>query len=162
MTRPAATLPRMTDTSTEVTTVVDDYLAAWNERDEQRRAQLIERAWAPDGRLIDPPFDGEGTTASARWRPSCTSTTPATGSSVPAAWTCTTTTCGSPGSSSAPTAPSPSSGIDVADLAPDGRLARVVGFFGDLTRASVNAMRFTLPPVPPSERCCGTGGSAAA
>jgi hypothetical protein len=24
------------------------------------------------------------------------------------------------------------SGIDVADLAPDGRLARVVGFFGDL------------------------------
>ncbi len=46
--------------SSTTMTTVDDYLAAWNERDAQRRAELIERAWAPSGRLIDPPLTGEG------------------------------------------------------------------------------------------------------
>jgi hypothetical protein len=36
------------------------YLSAWSERDPSLRAELVERAWAPDGRLIDPPLTGEG------------------------------------------------------------------------------------------------------
>lgn len=41
-------------------TVVDAYLSAYNEPDRDRRAELIEEAWARDGRLIDPPLTGEG------------------------------------------------------------------------------------------------------
>lgn len=47
-------------TTTDVTTTVDGYLSAWNEPDPERRDELIERVWAPDGRLIDPPLTGEG------------------------------------------------------------------------------------------------------
>src|SRR5438876_10832239 len=41
-------------------TIVDTYLAAWNETDPKRRAQLIERAWASDGRYADPMLAAEG------------------------------------------------------------------------------------------------------
>jgi hypothetical protein len=47
-------------TTPDVTATVDGYLSAWNERDPSRRAELIERVWAPDGRLADPPLAGEG------------------------------------------------------------------------------------------------------
>lgn len=45
---------------TDVTTTVDGYLSAYNERDPERRAELIERVRAQDGSLIDPPLAGEG------------------------------------------------------------------------------------------------------
>ena len=122
----------MTDTSTEVTTVVDDYLAAWNERDEQRRAQLIERAWAPDGRLVDPPFDGDGHDGISQMaavmhehydghRFERISGVDMHHEHLRFAWRL----VGPDGTVAV-------EGIDVADVAPDGRLARVVGFFGDL------------------------------
>jgi hypothetical protein len=122
----------MTDTSIDVTTIVDDYLAAWNERDEQRRAELIRRAWAPDGRLIDPPFDGEGHDGISQMaavmhehydshRFERTSGVDMHHSHLRFAWQLV-----DPDGNVAVT------GIDVADLADDGRLARVVGFFGDL------------------------------
>lgn len=46
--------------TTDATNTVDGYLAAWNERDPERRATLVGRVWARDGRLIDPPLTGEG------------------------------------------------------------------------------------------------------
>ena len=45
---------------TDLTQTVDTYLSAWNEPDAQRRAALIDEAWADDGRLIDPPLAESG------------------------------------------------------------------------------------------------------
>jgi hypothetical protein len=47
-------------TTTDATAVVDTYLAAYNETDAQARAALLEQAFAPEGRLVDPPLAGEG------------------------------------------------------------------------------------------------------
>ena len=135
MTRRRRHAAGMTDTSSDVTTVVDDYLAAWNERDEQRRAELIERAWAPGGKLIDPPFDGEGHDGISQMaavmhehyaghRFERASAVDMHHEHLRFAWRL----VGPDGSVAV-------SGIDVADLAADGRLARVVGFFGDLEPA---------------------------
>jgi hypothetical protein len=44
----------------DVTTVVDTYLAMWNEPDTRRRAQYIERAWTADGRYVDPMLEAVG------------------------------------------------------------------------------------------------------
>jgi hypothetical protein len=49
----------MTET-TDLTTAIDTYLAAWNETDPAQRAELIGQVWATDGRLIDPPLASEG------------------------------------------------------------------------------------------------------
>lgn len=50
----------MTEPSTELTTVVDTHLAGYCEPDPDRRLELLRRVWSPDGRLLDPPFDGTG------------------------------------------------------------------------------------------------------
>src|SRR5205085_833876 len=50
----------MTDLTTDITATVDGYLAAWNEPDPQRRAELIELVWAEHGELIDPPMTAAG------------------------------------------------------------------------------------------------------
>ena len=46
---------------TTVSTVVDDYIAAWNERDEERRLELVQRVFATDGTYLDPARSGAGT-----------------------------------------------------------------------------------------------------
>jgi hypothetical protein len=122
----------MTDITTEVTAVVDTYLAAWNERDPQRRAELIERVWAENGSLIDPPMSGEGHDGIsdiaaamhehyAGHRFERTSGVDAHHDHLRFAWQLV-----------GPDGEVAVAGLDVADLAADGRLARVVGFFGDL------------------------------
>jgi len=45
--------------TTDITATVDGYLSAWNERDPQWRAELIERVWSEQGRLVDPPLTAE-------------------------------------------------------------------------------------------------------
>jgi hypothetical protein len=122
----------MTDLTTDVTTTVDGYLAAWNERDPQRRAELIERVWAPDGQLIDPPMAGEGHdgisvmaeamhTHYEGHRFERISGVDAHHEHVRFAWQLV-----------GPDGQVALTGLDVADVAGDGRLARVVGFFGDV------------------------------
>jgi hypothetical protein len=44
----------------DLTATVDTYLAAWNETDPERRAELVEQVWAPDGTLTDPPMAASG------------------------------------------------------------------------------------------------------
>ena len=44
----------------DLTTVVDAWLEAYAEADVERRMKLIEQAWAPEGRLVDPPLEGKG------------------------------------------------------------------------------------------------------
>ena len=39
---------------TEVTTVVDGYIAMWNETDPERRRFIIEHTWTEDGSYVDP------------------------------------------------------------------------------------------------------------
>ena len=49
---------------TDVTTVIDDYIAIWNEGDAERRRQLVARTWSEDASYVDPLMSGEGQTAS--------------------------------------------------------------------------------------------------
>jgi hypothetical protein len=44
----------------DLTTIIDTHLEAYGEPDEARRMTLIEKVWAPDGVLLDPPLDGTG------------------------------------------------------------------------------------------------------
>src|SRR2546421_7785665 len=50
----------VSETTTSAATTVDAYLGMWNETDAARRAELIEEAWAPDGRYVDPLLEAEG------------------------------------------------------------------------------------------------------
>jgi SnoaL-like protein len=40
--------------------IVERYLAAWNEKDAQRRRELVDALWAQDGRYTDPLADARG------------------------------------------------------------------------------------------------------
>jgi hypothetical protein len=134
--RPALGEPsRMTNTTehtTDVTTTVDGYLSAWNERDPQRRAELIERVWAPDGRLVDPPLTGEGhqgiSAAAGAMHEHYAGHSFRRASEVDQhhdhlrfAWELV-----------GPEGEIALRGLDVGELAADGRLLRITGFFGEL------------------------------
>jgi hypothetical protein len=45
---------------TELDVTIDTYFEAYGEPDADRRSDLIGRVWSADGRLIDPPLDGAG------------------------------------------------------------------------------------------------------
>ncbi len=45
---------------TAVTTVVEGYIAMWNETDPERRRWIIEQTWTADGSYVDPHADVEG------------------------------------------------------------------------------------------------------
>jgi hypothetical protein len=53
------TTPSDTPT-TDLSTAIDTHLAAYCEADPLRRAEMVASVWAPDGALVDPPFDGSG------------------------------------------------------------------------------------------------------
>jgi hypothetical protein len=123
----------MDTTTPNVTSVVDGYLAAYGEPDAARRAERIQAAWAPDGQLIDPPATGDGHEGIAalaealqqqfpghRFRR--TSAVDAHHDHLRFAWELV-----GPGGDAVLT------GLDVGELAGDGRLRRITGFFGELT-----------------------------
>ncbi|MDB5212723.1 MAG: hypothetical protein JWO86_650 [Myxococcaceae bacterium] len=116
----------------DLTTTVETYLSAWNETDVARRASLIERAWSADGRLIDPPHAAHGHAAISdmvgalhvqfpghRFRRA--SGIDAHHDHLRFAWELV-----------APDGKVALAGLDVAEVAGDGRLLRVTGFFGPL------------------------------
>jgi hypothetical protein len=45
---------------TDITTVIDQYIASWNEADPERRRALLAQVWTGDGRYLDPLMEGEG------------------------------------------------------------------------------------------------------
>ncbi len=117
---------------TDATTTVDTYLAAWNETDAAKRARLIERAWAGDGRYADPMLEAAGHAALAEMVAGVQAKFPGhrfrRRSGVDAhhdhlrfAWDLV-----------APDGGVVVAGIDVGALATDGRLARITGFFGEV------------------------------
>jgi SnoaL-like protein len=125
----------MTDTTTQttdLTTLVDTYLDAWNERDAGRRGELVSRAWAEEGQLADPPLTGSGhagisDVAAAMHqqfpdhRFERTSGVDEHHGFLRFGWNLT-----------GPDGTVATNGIDVGVVGEDGRLARIVGFFGDL------------------------------
>jgi len=122
----------MTNTIQE-TTIVDTYLAVWNETDAERRADLVAQAWSVDGVYADPMLEAAGHEAIAdmaagvqaqfpdhRFRRTTDIDTHR--DYVRFGWELT-----------APDGNVVVAGIDVALMGEDGRIAHLVGFFGDLT-----------------------------
>ncbi len=50
----------MTATTPDLTTLVDAHLAAYADPDAHRRAAVVQRVWADDGHLVDPPLAARG------------------------------------------------------------------------------------------------------
>jgi hypothetical protein len=50
----------MEDVMSDVTKLVDQYIALWNETDGRRRRDLIGQAWTEDGTYVDPLMEGAG------------------------------------------------------------------------------------------------------
>ena len=122
----------MTTSAPDVTSTVDGYLAAYGEPDPQRRAELINTVWIEEGRLVAPPLTGDGHDGIAavahalqqqfpghRFRR--TSGIDTHHDHLRFGWELV-----------SPTGEAVLSGLDVGELAPDGRLRRITGFFGDL------------------------------
>ena len=122
----------MTTTTSDITTTVDTYLEAYGEPDAERRAELVRAAWAEDGQLIDPPMTGEGHDGIAALAEGLQAQFAGhsfrRASGVDAhhdhfrfAWELV-----------SPAGDVVLAGLDVGELAPDGRLRRITGFFGEL------------------------------
>lgn len=116
----------------DITTTIDTYLTAWTEADPARRADLIAQVWAADGSLTDPPLAAEGHDAISRMMAALQGQFPGhrfrRASGVDAhhdrfrfAWELV-----------APDGSVTLAGLDVGELAEDGRLRRITGFFGPL------------------------------
>ncbi len=119
----------------DLTTIIDTYLAAWNETDPARRAALIDSVWAADGRLTDPPLAAEGRSGIGDMASALQAQFPghrfrrATGidahhNHLRFGWEL----VGPDGSVAL-------SGLDVGELADDGQLRSITGFFGELPLA---------------------------
>jgi hypothetical protein len=118
--------------TTTITSVVDTHLEAYGEPDADRRTTLLEAAWAPEGRLVDPPAVGEGRDGISalaeavqqqfpghRFRRS--SAVDAHNDVLRYAWELV-----------APDGSVALAGVDVGQVGEDGRLRQVAGFFGEL------------------------------
>jgi hypothetical protein len=116
----------------DVATTVDTYLAMWNEPDKARRAQLIAQAWAPDGSYLDPALAADGHEALSEmvaqvherfpgYRFTRTSGIDEDNGRVRFAWQL------GDGDGTVAVA-----GLDIGELADDGKLRRITGFFGEL------------------------------
>jgi hypothetical protein len=115
----------------DVTTIVDSYLAALSEGDAAERAKLVSQAWAEDGRFVDPLLDvrghdaiGDIAVAVGEQFPGHafrrTSGIDTHHDRVRFTWAL-----------FGPDGTVALSGIDVGEVAEDGRLRQIVGFFGD-------------------------------
>jgi hypothetical protein len=117
---------------TDVTTIVDSYLSAYNETDPDARLGLLELAFSADGQLIDPPLDGAGHQGISDMMGAVHQQFPghtfrrASGidehhGQLRYGWELLD-----------PAGQVVLAGTDVGQLAPNGRLARITGFFGPL------------------------------
>lgn len=114
----------------DATETVTAYGSSWNEADEAKRRALLEAAWADDGVYCDPTAEARGRDAllehiagfrelfpGARIEP--TSAVEEHHGWARFAWAM----VGADGATAV-------EGFDVCEFAPDGRLQRIVGFFG--------------------------------
>ena len=119
----------------DINTTIDAYFDMWNETDPDKRAELIERAWAPDGRYLDPALEAEGHAALSEMvagvhghfpghRFRRTSDVDVHHDRVRFAWEL-----------AADDGTVAVAGIDVGQIGADGRLQTITGFFGELAAA---------------------------
>jgi len=119
---------------TELTTIIDTHLAGYCEPDPTRRGELLRSVWDAAGELADPPMAGTGPDAIAGLadvvlqhypghRFVRTSAVDAHHDFARYAW-----------SLEAPDGGSTVTGTDIATIV-DGRITRIIGFFGDLPPA---------------------------
>jgi hypothetical protein len=125
----------MTDISTDITDItgtIDTHLAGYCEADPDKRTDLLGAAWADDGELMDPPLEGRGVAEIGALvdavlahypdhRFERTSAVDVHHGFARYEWKLV-----SPGGDTAV------AGTDFAQLDDDGKLARVIGFFGAL------------------------------
>lgn len=122
-------------TNLDTTARIDLHLQAYAEADADRRAQLVAQAWAVDGQLIDPPFDGAGRDGIAAMADAVLSHYP------DHAFRRTTAVDEHHGYARygwelvAPDGTVAVGGTDIARIGDDGALVQIVGFFGDLVPA---------------------------
>lgn len=113
----------------DIATVVDNYIAVWNEADPARRRDLIAQTWTEQGTYVDPLMAGEGVegidamVAAAQQqfpghRFELTFGPDAHNDVVRFTWTLVGVETGEPAAI----------GVDFATVAADGRLATVTGF----------------------------------
>jgi hypothetical protein len=112
--------------------LIDTYIGMWNETDPARRAALIEQAWADDASYLDPQLSADGKDALSEMVATVHDHYPGHvfrrrsdvdvhHDRVRFAWDLV-----------APDGSVFVGGIDVGELATDGRLRRITGFFGEL------------------------------
>jgi hypothetical protein len=117
---------------TNLSDTVDKYLSGWNETNPQHRASIVGSVWAVNGRLIDPPLAATGQDEISNMAATLQSQFPdhhfvrTSGidehhNQFRFAWDL----VAGDGSTAL-------SGVDVGELAADGTIARITGFFGDL------------------------------
>jgi uncharacterized protein YndB with AHSA1/START domain len=111
-------------------TIVEQYFNTWNERDADRRLALAENTWTPDARYVDPQADVTGPAAFSDLADSVhnlapdhtfrlTSAVEQHHNQLRFAWEMV-----------SPAGDVILSGIDLGQVADDGRLAAITGFFG--------------------------------
>jgi hypothetical protein len=117
-----------------ITDLIDEHLDTWSEPDPARRLERIQSIWEADGGIVDPPLDGHGheginalmgtmQTHYPEHRVVRTSEVDAHHDTFRVAW-----------GLSGPAGDLALTGIDVGLLSEDGRVQRIVGFFGELAR----------------------------
>jgi hypothetical protein len=116
----------------DMETTVERWFTALNETDSDRRAGVVAETWGPEGRWVDPPFEGQGHEAINRMvdaiyeqfpahRFRRTSAIDAHHDTLRIGWELV-----------SPDGDVVIAGTDVAVVDGDGRLERVTGFFGPL------------------------------
>jgi hypothetical protein len=116
----------------ELVQTIDAHLDGLNETEPGLRSHKLEQVWATDGQLIDPPLAGSGLTEISEMAATLQAQFPShsfrRSSAIDAhhdyfryAWEFV-----------APDGSVALSGLDVGELADDGSIARITGFFGEL------------------------------
>lgn len=122
-------------TLTDIDASVDAHLAGYCEPDPARRLEILAGVWSPDGRLVDPPFEAASPAGIAALVDSVLTHYPdhtfrrTTNVELHHEFARYGWELVAPDGSVAVT------GTDVVTLDAEGRLATIVGFFGDLTPA---------------------------
>lgn len=110
--------------------IVEAYGAAWNEPDEAERRRLLERSWANDGVFVDPQSHAEGREALlgliADFQRQLSGAQIVTTSGIDVHHNVVRFTWAVRGADGS----TMMEGIDFGELAEDGRLRKIVGFWG--------------------------------
>ena len=116
----------------DVKTTVDAYLEGLTQPDAARRAELIRTAWAEDGRFVDPLFDVQGHAALAELAQGVIAQYPGHTFRRTSGVDTHHNLARYAFEFVAPDGTVVITGTDVGELAEDGRLQSVSGFFGDV------------------------------